>query len=96
MRSSSPRSTVTLQRSRQSASTSPSWVTAPARAVPTASAVTDIPAARNASTSCGSAVHTATSVPPTIHIGSPHSAPHHVAQREASLLPIPVSSKPRA
>ena len=36
------------------------------------------------------------SVAPTIHIGSPHSAPHHVAQREASLLPIPVSSKPRA
>ena len=61
-----------------------------------ASAVTDMPAARNASTSCGSARQRGVTVPPTTHIGRPSSAQHQVVQRPANRLPTAVRTRLRA
>ena len=96
LRQNSPRSTVTERRSRQSASTSPRSVTAPASAAPTARLVMDSPEARKASTSWGSATLSEATVPLTTHIGKPHSAQHQVAQRPDSRLPTAVRTSPSA
>ena len=95
LRQKAPRSTVTLRRSRQSASTSPKSVTAPASAAPTANPVMPSPDARNASASCGSATQSDATVPLTTQSGSPQSAQHQVAQRPVSLPPTAVSTSPR-
>ena len=95
LRQNSPRSTVTERRSRHSARTSPRSVTAPASAAPTARPVSESPEARKASTSCGSATHSAATVPLTTHIGKPHSAQHQVAQRPVRRLPTAVRMRPR-
>ena len=53
-----------------------------------------IPAAKNASISCGSARQNGATVPPTTHMGRPSRAQHQVVQRPANRLPMAANSSP--